>query len=160
MIPWWAWLLLWLVASVPVAYLVARFIGIGNGPKVLLLVLLLPSSALAQDEKPAPKWAVALAVAGPIADGVSTYYALQQPGVIEGNGFYRQLFGADVKPAEILAFKVAQGVLFGAIVHEAGRKNRKAAIGVAIATAAINFTVSAMNYRNAQQARRVNRGWR
>lgn len=127
---------------------------------VVLSLLLLPSLAHAQDEKPAPWWATTLAVAGPLADGVSTVYAMKQSGpharVIESNGFYRGLFGADVTSGEVMAFKVGQAALFGAIVHYAGKKDRKAAIGVAILTAGINFTVSALNVRAAQQARRMN----
>jgi len=162
-VTWYLWLLLWLIVAAVVAPFVGRFIQRGRGRWVLVL-LLLPVSASAQDGKPSPWWATTLAVAGPLADGMSTVYAINQSGphakVMEGNTFYHKLFGADVKGAEIMAFKVGQAALFGAIVHYAGQKDRKAAIGVAIATAAINFTVSALNVKNGMLARDLNRGRR
>lgn len=157
---WWHWALVWAVVACVAAPFIGKFIKVGRGPWVLVL-LLLPASVQAQEAKPSPWWATSLAVAGPLADGISTVYALKQSGpnarVMEGNAIYARLFGADVKAGEILAFKVGQAALFGAVVHYAGKKERKAAIGVAILTAGINFTVSAMNYRNAQMARRLNR---
>lgn len=139
-----------------------------GGLCAILCASLWASPAFGQVTEPpkagTPWWATSLAVAGPLADGMSTVYAMSQSGpyaqIAEGNGFYHKLFGADVKPAEIMAFKVGQAALFGAVVHYAGKQNRKAAIGVAIATAAINFTVSAMNCRNGQHVKRLNAGAR
>lgn len=118
----------------------------------LLSLWALSGVASAQTQE-APKWAVALAASGPLADGVSTYYALQQPDVREANQFYARLFGSDVTPGEILAVKVAQAAVFGAVVHAAGKQHRKAAIGVAILTASIHFAVSAWNVSQAHKAR-------
>ena len=132
----------------------------------LAMLCLIPSLSYAQTVTPdpvpqsAPKWAVILATAGPIADGLTTYHALQVPGIIEGNDFYRQLLGSNVKPGEILAFKVGQAALTGAIIHAGGKHNRKAAIGVAIATAVINFGASYWNVKQANHARQLNRGQR
>lgn len=115
---------------------------------------------------PASWWATTLAIAGPLADGFSTVYALNQSGpnarVAEGNGFYHKLFGADVKAGEIMAFKVGQAALFGAIIHYASKapEHRAKAIGVAIATAGINFFVASQNMRTAATARRLNAGVR
>lgn len=110
--------------------------------------------------RPAPWWATTLAVAGPLADGLTTVYAINQSGpnarVVEGNGFFQKLFGADVKPGEIMAFKVGQAALWGAIVHYAGRTERKPAIGVALLTAGVNFFVASRNMRNASTAKRLN----
>lgn len=107
-----------------------------------------------------PWWATTLTVAGPLADGLSTVYAINQSGpnarVVEGNAFYHKLFGDDVTGNEIMAFKIGQAALFGTIVHYAGKTNRKAAIGVAVLTFAINITVSAVNVRNAHHAKRLN----
>lgn len=160
---WWHWVLLWLVVACLIAPLIGKFIKAGRGPWLLVLVLL-PSPAVAQDGPPAPKWAVALAASGPLADGISTAWAMHQSGpharVGEGNSVYRKLFGADVTGGEILAAKIAQAAVWGAVIHYAGKQNRKAAIGVAIATAAIHFTVSALNVRNGMRARELNRGTR
>lgn len=124
---------------------------------VLLAVLSVPGLASAQPTEGTPWWATTLAVAGPLADGATTVYALRQPGVVEGNTFYYRLFGSDVKAGEILAFKVGQAALFGAIVHAAGKQNRKAAIGVAVLTFGINVAVSGWNMKQAQRAQQLGR---
>lgn len=109
-----------------------------------------------------PWWATSLAVAGPLADGMTTVYAIHASGpyarVAEGNPIFSKLFGSDVTPGEIMAFKVGQAALMGTLVHYQGKSNRKAAIATAVITAGINFTVSALNYRNGQRARRLNGG--
>lgn len=135
-------------------------------PILALLLCLLPGIASAQATPGTPWWATTLAVAGPLADGLSTVYASRQSGpyarVIEGNGFYGRVFGSDVTAGEIMAFKVGQAALFGAIVHYAGKQpeRRTAAIGVAIATAVINGYVTSLNIRTAHQAQRANGGRR
>lgn len=111
-----------------------------------------------------PWWATTLAVAGPIADGLSTVYAIRQSGpnarVIEGNGLYYKMFGSDVKPGEIMAFKVAQAALMGTVVHFGGRHSREMAIGTAILQSGINFFVASLNMRTAAKAKRLNTGQR
>lgn len=128
-----------------------------------LLALALPAHAQTKEQS-APWWATTLAVAGPLADGFSTHYAIGQSGpyarVLEGNTFYHKLFGSNVTRNEILAFKVGQAALMGALVHYQGKSNRKAAIATALITAGINFTVSALNVRNGMLARDLNRGRR
>jgi len=121
----------------------------------LVLMLSLASPVLAQEPPPqsAPKWAIAMAAAGPLADGITTYHALQQPGTAEGNAFFHHLFGSNVRPGEIFMFKVGQAALTGAVVYAAGKKDRKAAIGAALVMSAINFGVSVMNLRVAQRAK-------
>lgn len=108
----------------------------------------------------APKWATMLAIAGPLADGLSTMYAMRQSGpharVAEGNGFYGKLFGSNVKGYEIMAFKVAQAAFFGYSTHVGGRKNMERAIGSAIMQSAINFWVTSRNMKNAAKARSLN----
>lgn len=122
------------------------------------------ASPAAGEPKAAPWWATTLAVAGPLADGLSTVYAIGQSGpqarVMEGNAFYHRLFGSDVKAGEIMAFKVAQAALMGAVVHHAGKRNRAGAISVAVLTAGVNFAVSALNVRVARHAQRLNAGQR
>lgn len=85
-------------------------------------------------------------MAGPLADGLSTVYALRQSGpqarVIEGNAFYYKLFGSDVKPREILAFKIAQAAVMGYGVHVSGKHSLEKAVGSAILQSAINFWVA------------------
>ena len=109
----------------------------------------------------APWWATTLAVAGPLADGLSTHYAIGQSGpnarIAEGNGFYSHLFGSDVTRNEILAFKVGQAALSGLIIHYAGKEDRERAIGATLIMAAIHATATAMNIRAARQAQRLNR---
>jgi hypothetical protein len=101
----------------------------------------------------APKWAVVLATAGPIADGLSTHYALGQPGVREGNPFFSHLFGSNVTRNEILGFKVGQAALTGWAVHSVGKVDRKGAIGIALLTAGVNFGVSYWNMKQVEKAR-------
>lgn len=117
-------------------------------------------AALSNSARPAPWWATTLAVAGPLADGLSTYYGIKQSGpnarVAEGNGFYHHLFGANVKPSEILAFKVAQAALMGYGVHAVGRQSRERAIGSALIQGAVHAVVSVLNMKNAAKARRLN----
>lgn len=114
--------------------------------------------------RPAPRWATTLAVAGPLADGLTTVYAIRQSGpnvrVSEGNNFYYKLFGADVKPGEIMAFKAGQAALMGAMVHYAGKQSKKMAIGASIVSAAVNFWVSSQNVRAGNMASRLNAGTR
>ncbi len=120
---------------------------------ICFLLSLWALSGIASAQEQAPKWATTLAVAGPIADGLSTHYALGQPGTREGNPFFSRMFGSDVTRNEILGFKVGQAVLTGLAVHHVGKVDRKGAIGLAIATAAVNFGVSAWNVKQAQKAR-------
>lgn len=111
-----------------------------------------------------PWWATALAVAGPLADGLSTVYALRQSGptvkVSEGNGFYHRLFGSNVKGGEILAFKVGQAALMGYSVHVTGKNSVKRAVGVALVQSSINFFVASRNMKTASMAKRLNAGAR
>jgi len=111
-----------------------------------------------------PWWATTLAVAGPLADGLSTVYALRQSGpnvkVREGNAFYHHLFGSDVKAREIMAFKVAQAALVGYAVHVGGRHSVEAVVGSAIIQSAIHFFVASQNMKNAALAKRLNAGAR
>ena len=129
----------------------------------LLCLSAVAASAQTAPLKGTPWWATTLTVAGPLADGLSTIYAAHQSGphaqVIEGNGFYRTLFGADVTTNEIMAFKVGQAAVFGAIVHYAGKQpgGRGKAIAVSLACTALNVAVTTMNVRTAQQAQRLNR---
>lgn len=113
-----------------------------------------------QTPQSAPKWAVGLAVAGPLADGISTKWAINQSGpnvrVMEGNTIFHKMFGSNVTSNEILAFKVGQAALMGTLVHYQGKQNRKAAIATALITAGINFTVSALNVKNGMYARDLN----
>ena len=130
-----------------------------------LFLLGMPLVASAQTpDKGAPWWATTLAVAGPMADGLSTHYAIGQSGpnarIAEGNGFYSHLFGSNVTRNEILAFKVGQAALSGLIIHYAGKEDRKRAIASAVIMAAIHATATTMNLRAARQARRLNGGAR
>jgi hypothetical protein len=119
-----------------------------------VLLLCLASPVLAQEPpQSAPKWAVVLATAGPLADGITTYQALGLPNVQEGNQFYARLFGDDVTRGQILGFKVAQAALTGAVVYAAGKRDRKAAIAGALVMSAINFGVSVLNVHTARKAR-------
>lgn len=119
---------------------------------ILLLMVASPVAAQHQSQVGTPWWATTLAVAGPLADGASTVYAMRQPGVVEGNPVFYHLFGSDVTSGEIMAFKVGQAVLVGTVVHYAGKRNRKAAIGVAVATFAINAVAVGINLRAARSA--------
>ncbi|MDP2054398.1 MAG: hypothetical protein Q8N52_04375 [Acidobacteriota bacterium] len=99
-------------------------------------------------------------MAGPLADGLSTVYALRQSGpmvkVSEGNGFYHHLFGSDVKAGEILAFKVGQAALMGYAVQVGGKHSREGVIGSAIIQSALHFFVASRNMKTASLARRLN----
>lgn len=116
---------------------------------------------LVEKPKGTPGWATSLAVAGPLMDGASTVYAINQSGpkarIAEGNGFYYRLFGSNVRPGEIFAFKVGQSVLMGAIVHAAGKEHRGLAIGAAVIQFAVNAWATSQNMRNAGIVRRLNR---
>lgn len=120
-----------------------------------------PESSLPKPRN-APWWATTLAVAGPLADGLSTMYAIGQSGpraqVVEGNAFYSKLFGANVKPGEIMAFKVAQAAFMGYVVHAGGRYSQEKAIATALLQSAVNFFVASRNMRSAATAKRLNAG--
>ena len=111
-----------------------------------------------------PRWATILAFTGPLADGATTCYAMAQSGsvvrIAEGNGFYHRLFGGNVTCGKVFGFKVLQSALSGTAVHYAGRQSLERAIGSALIQSAINFGVSGWNLRQAQKARRLNRGAR
>lgn len=113
---------------------------------------------------PPLKWATALAVAGPLADGLSSWYAMRQSGPvaqsIEGNAFFHHLFGSNVKGSEILAFKVGQAALLGALVyhHSRSRQDREVAIFAAVMTAAIHSVVTVRNLQVAQRVKCLNSG--
>jgi hypothetical protein len=111
-----------------------------------LCLCLLSTPAWAQER--APWWATSLAVAGPIADGLSTQAALKQPGIVEANPFFSGWSGN-----EILAFKVAQGAAMGYVVHRIGTRSRKAAIGTALVMTAVNVTVTSLNVRTLRRQR-------
>lgn len=120
------------------------------------------SSALAR--RGAPWWPTALAIAGPLADGFSTMYAMRQSGpnarVAEGNGLFHKLFGSDVTAGEILAFKVAQAALVGYGVRVTSKSSLEKAVGSALLQSAVNFWVTSQNMRNAARAKRLNAGTR
>jgi len=124
----------------------------------LLCLSAIAAEAQTVRDRGSPWWATSLAVAGPLADGLSTRYAMQQPGVREINPVYPLIFGDDVNGDQIMAVKVAQAVVIGTVVHQVGKTNRKQAIGIALVSAAIHFSVSAWNVRQAQQAQRRHRG--
>lgn len=111
-----------------------------------------------------PWWPTALAIAGPLADGLSTVYAMRRSGpnarVVEGNGFYHKLFGANVKAREIMAFKVAQAAFMGYGVHVGGKHSLERAVGSAILQSAVNFWVASRNMKAASLAKRLNAGVR
>jgi len=123
-----------------------------------------PVAATTTSSEPSrtPWWATTLAVAGPLADGLSTVHAIKQSGpkarVMEGNTFYHKLFGADVKAGEIMAFKTAQAALMGLAVHYGGQTSRERAIGAALVQGALHTVVSVLNMRAAATARRLNAG--
>lgn len=109
----------------------------------------------------APRWATAISIAGPLVDGLSTVYALRQSGparhVQEGNGLYQRLFGADVKPGEILGFKIGQAVVMGLATHFAPKDKRAQVLFNVIAAGALQSFATTMNIREGVRARRANR---
>ena len=111
--------------------------------------------------RPAPWWLTGLAVAGPLADGLSTYYAMQQSGpvakVVENNRFFHHVFGSNVRPGEILAFKLGQAVIMGYGVHAGYRNDKEKAIGIALMQAVMGGWYAARNLDNAARARQLNR---
>jgi len=119
--------------------------------------------AMPRLEAPAKRtpWAfTALAVAGPLADGISTYWAIKQSGpiarVAEGNAFFHHLFGSNVTPGEILAFKIVQATVMGLNAHYTPPNRRERAIFAAVSSAVIFGVVSTMNVRGGLAARRLN----
>ena len=121
--------------------------------------------ALLTDTQPKPSkrthWGITtLAVAGPLADGLSTYWAIRQSGpharVAEGNGFYHKLFGQDVKPGEILGFKVGQAAVMGLVTHFAGENHRAHMIVTAAMSAVLHGFASTVNIKNGRAVRRFN----
>jgi hypothetical protein len=154
------------------AILAVLAVALSSSPALARQVTVAPSLAASveaavkasAEPRPAPRWATMLAVAGPLADGLTTVYAIGQSGpnarVVEGNAFYYKLFGADVKPAEIMAFKVGQAALMGSFVHFIGKRSHKAAIAAAILQSAANFFVASQNVRTARSAGRLNAGGR
>ena len=118
----------------------------------LLCLSAIAAEAQTVRDRGSPWWATSLAVAGPLADGVSTVYALRQPGTVEGNPFYARLFGSDVSSGQIMAVKIGQAAVMGVVVHQVGKRSRKAAIGLSLLSAGLNLAVSAHNVRTAQRA--------
>lgn len=108
--------------------------------------------------KPAPWWATSLAVAGPLADGLSTHYALGHPSVREGNPFFAHLFGSNVTRNEILAFKAGQAALYGWVTRSDWNRNRERAIGLLAVNVVVHAVVSGFNIQAARQARRLHHG--
>lgn len=106
-------------------------------------------------------WSITtLAVAGPLADGFSTYWAIKQSGphaqVAEGNTFYHKMFGQDVKPGEILGFKIGQAAVMGLVTHFAGEKYRPHMLVTAAASAVLGGFASTINIKNGRAVRRFN----
>lgn len=104
-----------------------------------------------------------LAVAAPLADGASTWWGMSQSGpavaVVEGNGFYHKLFGANVTGGKIMAFKIGQATVNGLATHFAPKDRRANAIFGAVFSGALHGYVSVGNVRNGRFARRANREW-
>jgi hypothetical protein len=113
-----------------------------------------------KSSKRTPWGITAIAVAAPIADGFSTYWAMKQSGpharVGESNGFYHQLFGSDVKPGEILGFKIGQAALMGVITHFAPESHRARTIVTATMSAVLHGFASTINIKNGRAVRRFN----
>lgn len=95
-----------------------------------------------------PTWAVVLATAGPLADGASTYYALQQPGLGEGNPLFSRF-----TPGGILAVKIGEAAVLGVVVQRIGRTHRRRAIWLAVGLTVVHGSVTAWNLRLAQRQR-------
>jgi hypothetical protein len=121
--------------------------------------------ALLTETQPRPSkrthWGITtLAVAGPLADGLSTYWALKQSGpyarVEEGNTFYHKLFGNDVKPGEILGVKIGQAAVMGLVTHFAGEDYRARMIVTAAMSAVLHGVASTINIKNGRAVRRFN----
>lgn len=106
---------------------------------VMLAIWITPATACAQS---APKWAVGLAVAAPMADGLTTWSALQRHGVREGNPIY-----GSASANRILGLKVGQAVAQGLIVRAIGKRTRKGAIVAAVVPAVVYGVVSVRNLR-------------
>jgi len=112
-------------------------------------------------QRPAPKWATALSIAMPLADGGSTCYAMAQSGpnahISEGSAFHRWLFRGDVSCTDMALFKVGEAALMGWAIHRVGKTDREKAIGATLIRSALYTLAVVGNMRNASLARRLNR---
>lgn len=112
--------------------------------------------------KPMSKWWAAAVAVGPMFDGATTWWAIRQSGpgmtVREGNGFYKKLFGPEVKGWEIMAFKTGQAAILAFGMHEIGKN--KEGVERVIYSVVLNGLVSGfagvVNIRQGMQARRLN----
>lgn len=106
----------------------------------------------------AGKWATALAVLGPLADGISTKWAMDQSGpnmkIAEGN----PIFGKNASGNKILGIKAGQAALQGLLTHLAREIAPNSARVAGVSSALIGGIPAAMNVRNGLKAREANKG--
>lgn len=109
-------------------------------------------------EKKANKWATISAVAGPLADGLSTQWAMNQSGpnvqIAEGN----PIFGKNPSGGKILGIKALQAAISGLLTHYGGKTHPESANVFGFGTGAINGTAAAFNIKNGLHAKELNKG--
>lgn len=130
----------------------------------IVLLVLLPATVTAQTTELSKWWTVGVpivAAAGPMFDGATTWWAMEQSGphadAMEGNPFFHTVFGDDVKPLEIFAFKAGQAALTAAATHYLLKTGKKKRIASAlIANVVTHATIGTMNIKNGRKVRRLN----
>lgn len=135
---------------------------------VMVFVLFSAVPAFAQSSAPDPehkamsKWWAAAVAAGPIFDGATTWWAMEQSGpamrIREGNGFYHKIFGKDAKGWEIMAFKTGQALILGYGMHEIGKKKEgvERVIYAVVVNSLVSGIAGGINIKRGMRARRIN----
>lgn len=111
------------------------------------------------EPKRAGKWATLANIMGPLVDGASTMWAMNQSGpnmqVAEGNG----IFGKNPSAGKIMGIKAGQAALQGLLSHFArGDQGANGAKLSGIANAGVGTYAAINNIRAGLQAREANKG--
>lgn len=108
-------------------------------------------------KKDAHKTALLAAILGPLADGGSTMWAMNQSGphmrVGEGNPIY----GDNASAGKVMGVKAIQAALQGLLTHYIGKEHPTAANILGYGTGAINGAIAAKNIHTGLKAREANK---
>lgn len=108
--------------------------------------------------KKSPAWATLASVLGPLADGASTAWAMNQSGPNARIQERNPLYGSNPSAGKIMGIKAGQAALQGLLTHLIGKRSPTAAKIIGAGTGAIHGTVTGMNIKNGLKARELNKG--
>lgn len=104
------------------------------------------------------KWAMMGNVLGPLADGISTKWAIDQSGPNMQVRELNPLFGKNPSSNKILGIKAGQAAIQGLMSHFVGKKSPMVAKILGAMNAGVGGAMAVKNVRNGLAAKKANEG--